>query len=75
MTTDHAWILPKSNPFTNIPKSDQLCLSDKNTELTWEQWPSAARGAPIRPDLSAERVCNLYALEPTARIQGCVKKQ
>jgi hypothetical protein len=33
--TDHTWILPKSNPFTNIPKSDQLCLSDKNTELTW----------------------------------------
>jgi len=35
MMTDHAWILPKSNPFTNIPKSNQLCLSDKNIELTW----------------------------------------
>ena len=35
MTTDHEWILPKSNPFTNIPRSNQLCLSDKDNELTW----------------------------------------
>ncbi len=35
MTTDHEWILPKSNPFTNIPRSNQLCLSDKDEELTW----------------------------------------